>query len=798
MTGTLLAAALFLAPDGGEEEDLRRRARSILAENCFDCHGPDSHGRKGDLRLDVPKGVLSVVEPGSPEKSELYARITAADPDEHMPPAKSKRRLNAGQIEILRKWIGKGAPWGKHWSFVPPERAPGTIDGFVRARLKAAGLDLSPEADRRTLLRRLHLDLTGLPPAPEESDAFAADAAPDAVERVVDRLLASPHFGERWGRHWLDLARYGDSDGFEDDRTRPDAWRYRDWVIDAVDRDLPFDRFTVEQLAGDLLPGATPEQKTAAGFHRMAAFNRIAVGRENEEEFRVKGVKERVNTTASVWLGLTAGCAECHDHKYDPIPQRDYYRLYAFFNSLEDAQVAAPPLPDRYRREYEEALRAHDAARSQVKVARDALDTFEKEVMPSRLQAWAEAADRGIMPADVAAILAVPPAGRSAAHLERLTSYFRTIDAEYLRLKQILLRSEGLANNKPDAPSEHALTVAERATPRPTRLQVRGNYLDPGPELLPGVPDCVAGEASVPDRLALARWIASPSNPLTARVAVNHVWKHLFGTGLVPTADNFGVQGQPPSHPELLDALAVDFVRDGWSRKRLIRAIVTSAAYRQASRVRPEAAERDPDNRLLHRQNRLRVEAEIVRDLGLAAAGLLNPERGGPAVQPRLPASLLARSDLGSERLMMPSRGADLYRRGVYVNVQRTFPYPMLRDFDAADANDPCLRRDRSVTPQQALTLLNDPVFAECAVAIGRRVLQEGGADPADRAFRICLSRPPNAAERRIVLEVYEAHRVLHARDAERAVRVFGSVDAAAWAAAGRVLLNTDEFITRE
>ncbi len=828
--GTVLAglAALFPPPGDGEGEDVRRKARAILAEYCYDCHGPDAHSRKAKLRLDLPEGIFgkrngpAIVVPGSPDASELFARVSSDDRDERMPPAKTGRKLDAGQVALLRKWIEGGAPFGKHWSFVRPERTapPRTaspwvrnpVDAFVLAKLESRGLAPSPEAEPRTLLRRLSIDLLGLPPSLEEADLFArewaAGPADAVVARWVDQLLASPHFGERWGRHWRDLARYADSDGYEVDRTRPDAWRFRDWVVGAVNGDLPFDRFTVEQLAGDLLPEATPSQKTAAGFHRMAAFNRIAVGRENEEEFRVKHVKERVNVTATVWLGLTLGCAECHDHKYDPLPQRDFYRFYAFFNSLDDAQVPAPPLPERHAHEYEEALKEHEQARAELKIAKTALDAFEKDVMPSRMEAWSVSAARGAMPADVAAILDLPPRERQPRHLDRLGSYFRTIDPEYLRLRQILQRSENLANNKPDPPSTQALTVAERAERRPTFLQVRGNFEDRGEELSPGLPGALPGAAAT--RLELARWIADPAHPLTARVAVNHAWKHLFGQGLVGSPENFGAQGEPPSHPELLDWLAVEFVEKGWSRKALLRTILTSATYRQASRHRAGAAAIDPENRLLWRQNRLRVEAEIVRDLGLAAGGLLDPEMGGPSIQPALPASLLNRTELGSERLMMPSRGRDRYRRGLYVNVQRTFPFPMLKGFDAPEASDPCPRRDRSVSPQQALTLLNDPVFAECAVGLGLRVVRECAGDAsarADHAFRLCFARRAGLAERRIVLETYEAHRAVYGKDAGLAARLLGDArlpeatapaEAAAWAAVGRALLNTDEFITRE
>ena len=756
----LAGAAVPARATIGDGEELRGKARSILAENCFGCHGPDASARKAKLRLDLRQQLFGerdgarIVAPGAPEESELIARVTAADPDKRMPPAKSGKKLTGAQVELLREWIRAGAPWGRHWAFVPPRRpeAPDVpdpswkrnpIDAFVRAKLDARGLAPSRQADRVTLLRRLHLDLLGLPPTTEDVDRFVEECGREGVPhdvyaKWVDRLLASAHFGERWGRHWLDLARYADSDGYEDDRSRPDAWRFRDWVISAVNRDLPFDRFTVEQLAGDLLPDAGYDQKVAAGFHRMATFNRVAVGRENEEEFRVKSVKERVNTTAIVWLGLTLGCAECHDHKYDPLSQRDYYRVYAFFNSQEDAKIPAPPLPERYTRAYRRAMKEYEKARR---------------------------------------------AGNS----------------------------QGLANNKPEPPSTKALSLTDRSRKRRTFVQVRGNFRDPGEEVRSAIPKCLPSpKGGVPTRLDLARWIADAGNPLTSRVAVNHVWKHLFGRGLVGTPENFGAQGERPSHPGLLDWLAVEFVREGWSRKRLIKRIVTSATYRQSSRARPDAARIDPENRLLSRQNRFRVEAEVVRDLALAVSGLLNSDLGGPSVQPPLPASLVNRPELRSERLMMPSDGLDRYRRGVYVNVQRTFPYPMLKDFDAADSNRSCPRRDRSITAQQALTLLNDPVFAECARAIGLRIVRECRGNPEERAthaFRLCLARPPDREERKAIVDVYQAHLALYRKNPRLAADLLGGAplpagtaleEAAAWAAVGRILLNVEEFITRD
>jgi hypothetical protein len=823
-----LAAQLSLAR-GAEPArvDFARQIRPILAEHCFECHGPDPKGRKGDLRLDARDEVLGdrggnrLVVPGNPDESELIARVTSTDPDEIMPPPKSRRALSPAQVDLLKRWVAEGASWADHWSFTPPERPalpevsnPGwcrePIDRFVLAALDRAGLSPSPEADRPTLLRRLCLDLTGLPPSPEQIGAFLADNRPGAYERQVDLLLASPHFGERWGRHWLDLVRYADSDGYEDDRYRPDAWRYRDWVVDAYNRDLPFDRFTVEQLAGDLLADPDPSEAVAAGFHRMAMFNRSAVGRDNEEEFRVKTAKDRAGTTAAVWLGLTMGCAECHTHKYDPLPHRDYYRFYAFFNNLTDTEVDATPLGGERLRAYQEAVSEFEAEQAR---GRKRLRDYEANTLPGRQTAWENAVDRSDLPAEVASALSVPAARRTAAQSRLISTYFKSIDPDYERLKADVLDPEMLANNRPPAPSTHSLTVAERKERRATHVQLRGDFLSPGEEVRPGTPAFLPPlrpRGTDADRLDLARWLVDPANPLTARVAVNALWQPLFGRGLAATPENFGLQGDPPSHPGLLDWLATEFVASGWSRKALVRRVVNSATYRQSSRPRDDLAAKDPTNALLGRQNRLRVDAEVVRDLGLAAAGLLNTSLGGPGIQPPLPASLLDRADLKSERLMAPSRGPDRYRRGVYVNVQRTLAYPMLKDFDVADPGAPCPRRDTSNTPLQALTLLNDPVFAECSRGLGLRAAREsagGEAGRARHAFRLALGRGPDGAEADVLSRLYREHRSLYDADPASASSVLGGEpapagvtepEAAAWVAVARALLNLDEFITRE
>jgi hypothetical protein len=602
--------------------------------------------------------------------------------------------LTDKQKSILHAWIKQGAPWpdelaGKeehesHWSFQPVKRpaipkgqrpSGNAIDAFVLQKLEAKGLALSPEAPKATLLRRLHLDLVGLPPSLLELDAYLKDTAADAYEKQVDRLLASPHFGERWGRHWLDLARFAESDGYENDNLRPDAWRYRDWVVHAINRDQPYDQFTIEQLAGDLLPDASVDQKIAAGLHRHTLWNSAASA--DKEEFRTFAIKDRAETTAGAWMGLTLGCAKCHSHKYDPISQREYYQVYAFFNNTNN----------------------HD--------------------------------------------FALPGGGK-------------------------------------------AMTLVEKI--RPTHVHKRGNFQQKGDEVTPGTPTFLPSlgmRGKTADRLDLARWLVDPKHPLTARVAVNHFWQHLFGQGLVSTPENFGLSGQPPSHPELLDWLADEFVRLKWSRKAMLRTIVLSATYRQASAQRPELTKADAGNTLLARQNRFRVEAEIVRDLALASSGLLDRKLGGSSIVPPYPDGLLAQR-FQAESLKLPTK--EHHRRGIYIHVQRTLTHPMLAVFDVADGNQPCIRRDRSTTPMQALTLLNDPVYTEAAQALGAH-LRKTSADRDERlqlGFRLCLGRAPNARELGVLAGLVQTQEKL------------GAKEEAIWSGVARTILNLDEFITRE
>jgi len=734
----LLAAAVMLPAQPAPAAEFDDDIRPIL-QDCSRCHGGIkrqnglSFLRRADALAPARSGARAIV-PGKPDESELLRRVRATG-RERMPP--DGKPLSPAQVETLRNWIAAGAPWDEHWAFAPLKRlAPpavkdngwprNPIDHFVLGRLEDQGSRPSLEADRSTLIRRLYLDLLGLPPDVRDADVFLADTRPDAYEKLVDRLLASPHFGERWGRHWLDLARYADSDGYEVDKVRPHAWYWRDWVIRAVNDDLPFDRFTLEQLAGDLLPGADFPQKLATAFHRQTLTNNE--GGIDKEEYRVKAVMDRATTTATVWLGLTLGCTQCHNHPYDPLSQREFYGLYAFFNNADEADL---PLSKNASAKY----------------------------------GW-----QG--------------------------------------LRTALVEKKGA-----NAQDTRLAVLTERDRPRATHLFHRGDFLRPRQEesIAPGVPSVMHAitPSSAPlNRLDLARWLVEPSNPLTPRVAVNHLWLHLFGQGLVRTPDDFGARGESPTHPALLDWLAGEFIRRDWSRKRVIRLIVTSATYRQSSRHRPELAQADPQNRLLHRQNRFRVEAEIVRDLHLAVGGLLAPRIGGPSVFPPIPKDL-EKINFRSQLPWPTSTGPDRYRRGMYTFFKRSLPEPNLVVFDCPDSSATAAQRSTSNTPLQALTTLNNEVFFEAAQAVARRVLESGARTDEERvafAFRLALARPASDRERGRLLELLRASRDWYRGHEQEAGRTAGAfrppgktaAETAAWVATVNILLNLDEFITRE
>ncbi len=754
-----------------------REVLPILAANCFACHGFDAEGRQAGLRLDTADGATAALDsgaraivPGAPDASELVRRLVATDPDLVMPPPHSGRTLSAAEKDLLARWIAAGAPYESHWAFrapvpVAPPEVSGfdhPVDRFLAVGWRDHGLTPAPQAAPETLLRRASLDLIGLPPTPAELDAFLAawSADPEAAwGAALDRLLASPHYGERQARGWLDLARYADSNGYSIDAPR-EIWPWRDWVVEAFNADMPFDTFTIEQLAGDLLPGATQAQRIATGFHRNTQINEE--GGVDKEQYRIESVFDRVATTGVVWLGLTVGCAQCHDHKFDPVSQRDYYRLFAFFNDQAEPKlkVVAPGVDAV-------ALAAErDAARTAV----NAFVAARQEALAA-WEASLDEASRKALPKEAAAALKVEPGKRSVDQQRVLVAAgVGAGDQEFRALNERFVDLDGRVTGGPTT-----LVLEELPAPRTTRVFVQGDFTRPAAPVEPGTPavlpplDTGAARAT---RLELARWLVSAENPLTARVLVNRIWQRLFGRGLVDTDADFGLMGAPPSHPELLDWLAVELRQRGWSLEALHRLILSSRAYRMASVETPAEVAADPHNEHFARQRRLRLDAELVRDVALVASGRLVPTLGGPPVHPPIPDGATA---VGQVKRPWPtSTGPDRYRRGLYTFVFRASPPPALSVFDAPDGFSTCTRRSRSNTPLQALTLLNDAAFVELAGALADVVRAEGaGGAGAGIAFRRCTGRWPDADEQRVLAGLDPAD-------------------------AARVLLNLDETVTRE
>jgi mono/diheme cytochrome c family protein len=1013
--------------------DFRRDVLPILADHCFACHGPDAHARKANLRLDQAAGALRqqdpVIVPGRSAESEVIIRVTSDDPDERMPPPRKGRTLSPAQVDCLKRWIDEGALWGRHWAFEPPRAQvppfpPGRtwprnpIDAFVLARLDSQGLKPSPEAPRTTLIRRVTLDLTGLPPTPSEVDAFLQDGSADAYERVVDRLLQSPRFGERMASRWLDAARYADTNGYQNDGERV-MWRWRDWVIAAYNRNLPFDQFTIEQLAGDLLPNPTLDQLIATGFNRNHRGN--AEGGIIPEEYAVEYVVDRVETTATVWLGLTIGCARCHDHKFDPITQREFYQLFAFFNNVPERGKAikfgnSPPYiktPTPYQAEQLQALdtrlsaaeqrfralepviavaqadweptltgvpakdwtptqgslaewlsgkagftnarwalptlrglepdtsngmslgdigdfgfldkfscgawvraeagqggiilsRMMEGARSEgysltlregvagvnlvkrwlddalrvetaeaiepgawhhvmftydgsrvaggikiyvdgtpkrLKVQLDDLnqsfqtrapfrigsgggtdERFEGQIDDVRVYGRALDEDEVTLVAEtgtLSAIAAIPAGQRTERQARKLRAAFleqAAPPAIRSAWQEILaLRSERQAFFE-SIPT--TMIMRELDPPRPAHVLIRGVYDKPGERVAAGVPSALPplpmgegqgqDQGQRPDRRALARWLVDPANPLTARVAVNRLWQMVFGVGFVKTAEDFGVQGERPSHPELLDWLALEFVRSGWDVKGLLRTIVTSATYRQSSQGSPELHRRDPENRLLARGPRFRLSAEMIRDQALAVSGLLVERIGGPSVRPYQPAGLW--KELTGAEDYRPDTGPGLYRRSLYTFWKRTVAPPSMVTFDAAGRETCSVREVRTNTPLQALTLLNDVTYVEAARVLAERVLFEGGPHAEARveyAMRLVTGRPPVPRERTVLAEGLRAYQARYDHDPDTARQLINNGAAspsaaidprelAAYTALANLILNLDETVTKE
>jgi hypothetical protein len=974
--GAFAIAFLISPARAAGEPDFNRDVRPILAARCFKCHGPDDAARKGKLRLDSRDAAERVL--GKAGESELLRRIVSTDADEVMPPPSTKVTLTAKEKETLKAWVAAGARYDAHWAFVPPKRPAvpnvvpqpsNPIDAFILARLQQDKLTFSPEADKYTLVRRVYLDLIGIPPTPEESDAFANDKRANAYERLVDQLLDSPRYGERWARKWLDLARYADTNGYEKDRQRS-IWPYRDWVIRALNDDMPFDRFTIEQLAGDLMPKATVNQRVATGFHRNTMLNEE--GGIDPQEFRYYAVADRTSVTGAVWLGLTVGCAQCHTHKFDPISHTEYFRLFALLNNADepDLAVATPELTKR-RAEIEAKIATLEAGLPDKMIAENRTTAFEAwlaverkqavkwqtihpttlEAGPTKLQllpdgsvfasgdaqkrdlytlslaglpagvtafrieaipddrlpgggpgrafyegpkgdfllseitltiggkpvtfttatetstrpnltakmaldghphtGWAGSGRAGVgasavfnlekplasgeaklellferhyaaslgrfrlavttnaravkardLPAEVENLLTHPTEKLLPAERERLVRAWLAVAPE---LKTAREEIETLRKKLPPYPTTLVMQERPADNPRPTFRHHRGEFLQPKEEVQPGVPAVLTPlpKGAPANRLALAKWLVSPENPLTARVTVNRHWHAIFGRGLVRTLDDFGYQGETPSHPELLDWLALEFVERGWSVKSLHKLLVTSATYRQSSRVTPDLLGKDPENKWLARGPRVRLDAEQIRDSALQAAGLLSAKMYGPSVFPPQPAGVTIEGTYGKLDWQV-SAGEDRYRRGLYTFAKRTAPYAMFGTFDGPSGEACTARREVSNTPLQALTMLNDTVVLESALGIAKRLVAHDGktADRVTYLFRLCLMRPPTLEEAASTGEFYETQRERFAADPKRAAVVAGpgdlATERAAWAATARAILNLDEFITRE
>jgi len=821
--GEILLFVMAVSTASAAAPDFSRDIRPLLQKRCVMCHGPAQQmsGLRLDRREDALKGGYSgpAIIAGNASASLLVKMVTTGRDGRVMPPAGP--HLTTDEVAHIRGWIDAGASWpdggislplagspkSTHWAFQPVRRpnppiaAANPIDAFVLARLRQEGIEPSPEAARTTLIRRVSIDLTGLVPTPAEVAAFVADNSPAGYERLVDSLLASPHYGEKWARHWLDLARYADSDGYEQDGIRVNAWRYRDWVIHAFNRNMPFDQFTIAQIAGDLIPGATIEQRAGTGFHRNTLTSRE--GGIDVAQLRDEQVVDRTNTIGTVWLGLTIECARCHDHKYDPITQRDYYQMFAFMNSSEEVNLEDPAPGElgpylrkltEYRKQLAELLAHYNIPELQPQWEHELLRAMAN---PEERLEWTQNLDYVRVYLDHGwEVLRTPPEKRTWKQSHGLTRVFLKSpgplgtrpDVKALKFSEGFQKFEALDAKYPRLSEVPAM--AEMAQPPRTFLHVCGDFRNPGIEVQPDTPAVLPPLPSGVrhDRMALARWLVAPENPLTARVAVNRMWQELFGKGIVATSEDFGKRCDPPSHPELLDWLASEFVASGWDIKHMLKLMVMSSTYRQSSRARPDLDQRDPANLLLARQSRLRMPAELIRDAMLEASGLLNPAIGGRSVRPPMPASLVK---VAYRAKWEESEGPDRDRRGLYTFFQRSIPYPQLMLFDAPNSLVTCSRRERSTTPLQALELLDDPVFYEGAQAMAFRILHEsGGADFRSRlayAYSLAFAREPDSQEFAAMSRYYDRERSKPHAD-----------EAAAWTAVSSVLLNVDEFITRE
>jgi len=848
LAGSIARPARAAEPPIPSKIEFNRDVRPILSNNCFFCHGPDPNHREAKLRLDIRDEALAsgAISPGKPDQSELVERVLTSEDEERMPPPESNRKLTARQKEILKRWVAQGAEYQQHWAYEPPVKAPvpagqNAVDVLVRKRLAEVGLKPSPAADRRTLLRRLYSDLVGLPPTPDEVEAFEHDPAPDAYERRVDQLLANPHYGERMAIGWLDVVRFADTIGYHSDTPR-NVWPYRDWVIRSFNDNKPFDRFTLEQIAGDLLPDASQETRVGSAFNRLLLSTEEGGAQAKDYEQRM--LTDRVRAIGAGWLGQTTGCAQCHDHKFDPFTQRDFYSLGAFFADIkeatigkrEDGMIVAAP-------EQAAELARLDAA---LAAARKRLDAIALQLDAAQQQWEADVVAYGVTlpelaagkpgksgkpapeasaaPAfsaaerkeaeQAAAALKKEPGKRNATDKQALQTYFRSKATSLFPAER-----EGLAIAERERkavydPLPKCLVSESSPERRTVRILPRGNWMDESGEVVkPALPHYLPQPASGGrelTRLDLARWLVSRENPLTARAVMNRFWKQFFGAGLSRMLEDLGAQGEPPANPALLDWLACEFMDCGWDTKQMVRLIVTSATYRQASTATPERLAADPYNRELARQSAFRVDAELVRDNALSVAGLLTLAIGGPSVKPYQPDGYWENLNF-PPRVYPADQGDAQYRRGLYVWWQRSFLHPSLLAFDAPTREECAAERNRSNIPQQALALLNDPTYVEAARAFAARILTQSSGEAEQRltwAWRQALQRDPRSEEVSTMLELLGRHRAAYAADPKAAEAllavgltpapaVLDKAELAAWTHVARVLLNLHETITR-
>jgi hypothetical protein len=797
--------------------DYTRQIRPILANSCLACHGADERARKAKLRLDVrDEAVKKAIVPGKASESPLVQRVTSKDPDEVMPPAHGKKpAITAQQAELLKRWIDEGAKYDQHWAYVKPARPAipdvknkawvrNAVDAFIAQGHERNGFNPAPEADKVTLIRRLTFDLTGLPPTPKEVDDFLKDNSPEAYEKVVDRLLDSKHFGERLAVMWLDAVRYADTGGYHSDNHR-DVWLFRDYVIDAFNKDKRFDQFVIEQLAGDLLPNATNEQKVASGYNRMLMTTEE--GGAQAKEYTAKYAADRVRNTSNAFLGSTMGCCECHNHKYDPFTTRDFYRFAAFFADVRETAVGRQPQTPIMTAEQEAELKKLDGEVNRlkgeiakVKPAAEGQAKWEADVAKN---------PKGL-PKPVTDVLKVEAAKRNDAQKKTLADHYRDHVAPEIEGRRKELAA-ATANRDAYQKSIPTTLVSMTGQPRTVRILPRGNWLDDSGDVVqPGIPEFLGTlKTEKATRTDLAKWVVSPDNPLTARVFVNRLWKIAFGQGLVRNLDDFGTQGTPPSHPELLDWLATEFVRTGWDVKGILKVMLMSNAYRQSSVASAAVREKDPTNVWLARQNRFRLDAEFVRDTALSIAGLLTTKVGGPSSHPYQPAGYWALLNF-PQREWQADKNEDEYRRGLYTYWCRTFPHPSLTAFDAPSREECTNERPRSSTPLQALVLLNDPTYVEAARVFATATMKEGTTTPErlNAMYRRALSRPAKPEEIKVLEALVEKHRAEFKKDPKGAQELLkvglaplpantDAAELAAWTSVARVVLNLHEAVTR-